>query len=529
MASRSTDTHAAADAALPELPLRLGGADDFTRVRALLERAGFEEAAVCRALEIDQMHDLSAIRPEDVDFSAVGSEALAALMRLFLFRRAMPCAELERLFDARDLGALLSLEVLRRGDSAGGSYSSSVFLYPVAGLFIASDWYQKADDSLPIPMSDIVYPAISETTLGFLRVMASSGVADVLDIGTGSGVAALLLSRTCDRPVASDITPRATHFAAFNRMLNGCDNVEIVRGDLYEPVSGRTFDRIVSQPPFMPSFANRLIYRDGGETGERLVKRIVEGLPEHLRPGGTLYCMCMGLDTDEGRFEERARAWLGESRDEFDLAFACQSEESPTAFVTRAAERDPSATDSDIRRWREVLQSIGVRRLVAGVLVMQRRGAGSGTSPSGTGAPFSLRTGMSKDTTASCFEWMFGWRQWRARPSALEELAQLRPRLAPRMSVKTTHRVREGGLVPAEILLESDSPFPVLTRVDPWVVPVIAKFDGTFTPADLYDVARGASKLPESVGVTDFLNFVADLIERGYLQLDDRPFPELAG
>jgi len=39
----------------------------------------------------------------------------------------------------------------------------------------------------------------------------------------------------------------------------------------------------------LPSLSIETIWRDGGMTGELIVKRIIEGLPHHLREGGTLF------------------------------------------------------------------------------------------------------------------------------------------------------------------------------------------------------------------------------------------------
>src|SRR5207247_2324413 len=91
-------------------------------------------------------------------------------------------------------------------------------------------------------------PAALAGPLRFVGVSGRSPVADALDLCAGTGIAALVLSRHVERVVAADITPRAAHFARFNALLNSRPNVEIAVGDLYDPVAGRTFDRIVAHP-----------------------------------------------------------------------------------------------------------------------------------------------------------------------------------------------------------------------------------------------------------------------------------------
>lgn len=83
-----------------------------------------------------------------------------------------------------------------------------------------------------------------------------------------------------------DINPRAALCASFNAQVLGSTNVEIMVGDLFEPVKGEHFDLITANPPFVPSPVNSIGYRDGGHSGEDVQRRIIAGLPQYLAPGG---------------------------------------------------------------------------------------------------------------------------------------------------------------------------------------------------------------------------------------------------
>ena len=54
-------------------------------------------------------------------------------------------------------------------------------------------------------------------------------------------------------------------------------------------MAGELFDLIVTNPPFVisPATGERLVYRDSGLPGDRVVEDIVRTVPEHLAPGGT--------------------------------------------------------------------------------------------------------------------------------------------------------------------------------------------------------------------------------------------------
>jgi hypothetical protein len=297
-------------------------------------------------------------------------------------------------------------------------------------------------------------------------------------------------------------------------MLNECPNVEAVCGDLYGAVEGRTFDRIVAHPPYMPTPQPRILWRDGGDTGEFLFRRIVEGLPQYLRRGGTAYIVSLGLDTQEGVLEERARLWLGESASEFDIIFALGQERSTQEILSGLARRDKGLGQEDITLLEQAFDREKTVKLVYGALVLHRRldvNAG----------PWTTRVRLSEETEGTDFEWALKWHQQRLRSGFLEELAQAKPGLSPHLQVRVTHVVHEGELVPAEFVLESDRPFLFATRFDGEVVSLIMKFNGQTTPAEIYAAARADSAVPENFGPQDFTNLVAMLIDYGYLILED--------
>jgi len=77
---------------------------------------------------------------------------------------------------------------------------------------------------------------------------------DVLDVGTGSGAVALAIAheRPKARVVATDVSTAALAIAAENATRLGvADRVTFVEGSLFEPVAGRRFDLVVSNPPYV--------------------------------------------------------------------------------------------------------------------------------------------------------------------------------------------------------------------------------------------------------------------------------------
>jgi SAM-dependent methyltransferase len=105
-----------------------------------------------------------------------------------------------------------------------------------------------------------------------------------LDVGTGTGVLALLLARGGARVTATDLSPAAVACARENaERLGQAGRLEVVEADLYP--EGR-FDLVVCNPPWLPHEAvtplDRAVYDPGG----RFLARFLEALAAHLAPGG---------------------------------------------------------------------------------------------------------------------------------------------------------------------------------------------------------------------------------------------------
>ena len=109
--------------------------------------------------------------------------------------------------------------------------------------------------------------------------------AEVLDMGTGSGVCAVFAARHARRVVAVDINPEAARCAGINAGLNHLEHrIEVRHGDLFAAVAGERFDLILFNPPFL-----RGAPRDDCDRAWRstdVPERFAAGLSSHLKPGG---------------------------------------------------------------------------------------------------------------------------------------------------------------------------------------------------------------------------------------------------
>lgn len=147
---------------------------------------------------------------------------------------------------------------------------------------------------------DVLIPRHDTETLVTEALARRPEARSVLDIGTGSGCIAVALAHSLPNAAvtAIDISPAALEMARRNAERNGA-TVEFLAGSLLEPVAGRSFDLIVSNPPYIPSTdIDRLEPEvrdfdprgalDGGADGLDLYRVLIPAAPAHLNPSGWL-------------------------------------------------------------------------------------------------------------------------------------------------------------------------------------------------------------------------------------------------
>ena len=162
-----------------------------------------------------------------------------------------------------------------------------------SAFFYGLEFYVSPAVLIPRPETELL------VELARQRVQALAAPR-IVDLGTGSGIVAIVLARLCPSAelTALDISAAALDVARNNAGRHGA-SVRFLEGDWYAPLGAERFDLIVANPPYIAAgdphleqnglpFEPQRALTDGTSDGLACVRTLVEGARAHLLPGGWL-------------------------------------------------------------------------------------------------------------------------------------------------------------------------------------------------------------------------------------------------
>ncbi len=291
---------------------------------------------------------------------------LGVLVRLLLLGAVEPDAAVRAALAPLDPADVP--ELLR---PAGGGWAAALDLRPYADD--DGEWWVLSDLDLRRQEREHV-TGVGAASLTLAAATDRRPVGALLDLGTGCGVQALHAPRHARAVTATDVAPRALALARATFALNALD-VELLEGPWLAPVAGRRFDRIVSNPPFVPGPARvDYVYRDSGRAGDDALATLVADLPAHLEPGGVAQLLGSWLHVKGEDWPDRVRSWLPAGVD----AWIVQREVADPALHVGTWQRDAGldlaspAAREQAGAWLDWLDGAGVEGVGFGHLVLRR-------------------------------------------------------------------------------------------------------------------------------------------------------------
>ena len=173
-----------------------------------------------------------------------------------------------------------------------------VSLVELLGMIGAAEWHKKgvAIAGLPAPIvaGYGVFPPTRAEPAQLIAGIPDVAGRSVLDVGTGTGVLALLLlARGASRATGTDADPRAVACAQENAgRLGFADRFTSLECDVFPDVRA---DLVVANPPWLPLVPQSRLDAAVFDPGSHFLETFFAGLREHLLPGGRGYLVLSDL------------------------------------------------------------------------------------------------------------------------------------------------------------------------------------------------------------------------------------------
>jgi methylase of polypeptide subunit release factors len=247
----------------------------------------------------------------------------------------------------------------------------NVVIVPVGRLLFASDAFRVLGSD---ERSEFVVPAKNSAADYLRKLTMRESVGVALDLGCGCGVHALLAAAHCERVIATDISESAAAYTRFNAQLNDIQNVDVLVGDLFEPVAGQKFDLILCNPPFIIGPNSDFTYRDNPLELDDFCRLVAREGAAHLNIGGHMQMLCEWVETPDQIARDRVGEWLrGLGCDAWVLR---GTPKSPAHYVAgrltdlAGADYQPTIKYED---WLAYFQERDVIAINPGMIVLRRR------------------------------------------------------------------------------------------------------------------------------------------------------------
>jgi len=180
---------------------------------------------------------------------------------------------------------------------------SSLVQQRIEGLPVAYLIGERAFFDLTFKVTEAVLIPRPETELlveWALGLIPSQKFCKVLDLGTGSGAIGISIAK--HRPqaqvIAVDLSPAAIDICQSNAEILEVANLNTIRGNWFDELSGEKFDLIVSNPPYVAEDDPHLQQGDlrfepemalsAGKHGMACITHIINAAPDYLSQEGWL-------------------------------------------------------------------------------------------------------------------------------------------------------------------------------------------------------------------------------------------------
>jgi len=483
--------------------LRLLSVDDSLRLRGLFEESGYTEVNLLGYLGAPELLSRHLRNQPRLLDRTRDVTLLNALLRWFWLGCGQTAEAADAVVPEPFLLLLLESGLLER---QGNLLTPGAMLLPVQDFLVASDHpasIERGDSGM------VLWPNPTSKFLARFAVRRPSRA--TLDLGTGSGILSIGAARHSDLVVATDLNPRVPSFVTFNARLNGIDNIEMLLGDGFQPVAGRTFDLILSNPPFFITPKLDYMFCDNSLELDQLCRRLVKEAPAFLNEGGYMQMLCEWAQVNDQPWEERIAEWLeGTGCDAWVMKGLTQCPEEYAQYRIRETTQD-SGRDAELYQgYMAYYRGHGVQAIHDGLIVMRRRSGKNWVrieevpkTPNGDLGDLVLSTFAAHDLLLEMEE--------------DEKLLAIKPRLAAHARLEQVCQQAGDRWQAESLTLRLTRGFPFHWNMQPLAAEFLATCDGTRTAEQVVQVFAANANAPLETVRRECLAMIRKLIERGFV------------
>ncbi|MBW7961865.1 methyltransferase [Bradyrhizobium sp. BR 10261] len=284
---------------LPVIPARDEQISDFV---SALRSCGYDLAKCAARLGVFPRLGVNFWERMRSNWKPQSNDPIDNLITLFIDGHPVRADLLARQISASFVDTAVEMRLV---EERGHLLSANLCLFPCFGKYIVTD--QAAKNTA---INQVMWLWGESFILGGFvdRKVRRRGI----DLGTGSGVHAILASDHCSQVVGADVSSRAIAFSNFNAQLNGSKNIDFVLSDLLDSIDG-SCDLLIANVPYAPDTAARAgdNFWSGGIDGTDLLRRVVEALPTRLERDGVAHINSLFPNPPGTQIKDHFDAWLG--------------------------------------------------------------------------------------------------------------------------------------------------------------------------------------------------------------------------
>lgn len=477
--------------------------DQAQRLRDFFSGAGYEEKTLSKALDKVELPSAHLRNLPRLLNRTQEPNRLNTLLRWFWVGVEQPAAAVAAFVPGPIVDLLVESGLLsRRGDQL---VPQAMFV-PFEGFLVASHHTSRIDSGDP---DLVLWP--NPTTRLLLRYLIPRPSRQTLDLGTGTGLLAMVAAGHSRNVVATDLNPKAVEFARFNACLNGVKNIECLTGDGFSPVARRKFDLIFSNPPFFITPARDFLFCDNSMELDQMCRQFVKQAPQYLEPGGYFQMVCEWVQIRGQDWHDRLGEWFRDT--------GCDgwvwkgSTTNPGEYaqlriaeVTNSSECDAQFFDEYMAYYRQR----SVEAIHKGLITLRLR-------PGKNWVLMQDIDDAPRKPFGDAIEHRFAARDFLAAHATDEQMLPLKLRISPDARLEQVFEPSEDGWKPTPLNLKLVRGLPSSVGVQPLVAQFLAFLNGSRTLGEaIHALNAKVGEAPELV-TKECLEVSRKLVESGFL------------